>query len=310
MSGSAPRRIQQAVDGGEYGVEGPAFEDASGAVIFQAISIAANTESIANKTLEKIFRILTWPENAALLKRVADDARSFSSLPLARNVIERDEDAQAVFEGRESIPGDRSNYNDVYRRSNRARNPTKPDKGKGSLIEDPSLETEILDSTDVASALDFDRSSFVTARSKIIPSIRSILGSRNASVRSNGSLNSTLYGASTIQRAPQTQRQPQAQAQFEMQTPVNYVHTRNFHEVSDEGATRKSMDELQDEQKARWEYLMELSPHQIFLDQTIDEYEETEKEFEERAKSLKAQISGLPHLEFLPTYVGRIGGKY
>lgn len=241
--------------------------------------MAGNTESIANntQTLDKIFRILTQPENAAVLKRVADDAQSLSSLPLARNVIERDEDAQAVFEGRDTIPGDRPNYNDMYRRSNRARNPTEPDKGKGSLINDPSLETETLGSTDVASALDFNRSSFVTARSKIIPSIRSILGSRNASVRSNGSLNSTLYSASTIQRVPQTQRQRQAQAQFEMQSPVNPVLTRNFHEVSDEGATRESMDELQDEQTARWEYLMKLSPHQIILDKTIDEYEETEK---------------------------------
>jgi len=204
--------------------------------------LAANTESIANNTptLEKIFRILTRPENAALLKQVADDARSLSTLPLARNVIERDEDAQTIFEGRESILGDRPNNSDVYQRSSWVKSSSNPDKGKETLIEDSSSEAKTLGSREVASGLDSDRFSFVTARSKIIPSIRSIFGSRNASLRSNGSSATTLYGASMIQRVPQTQ------FQLEMKTPVDPVQT------SDGEATKESIDELQDEQKARW----------------------------------------------------------
>ena len=251
----------------------------SGASARNTDSLAAIAGSEANtaQMLEKIFRTLTRPENAALLRRVADDAQSLSSLPLRRNIIERDEDAQTLLEGLESILGDRPSNSNVHRRSDRARNPAKSDKGKGTLIEDPPLESETLGSSEAASTLHSDRSSFVTARSRFIPSIKSIFGSRGTSVPRDGSSDSTLYGASSIRRAPQTQRQPQTQAQLEMRTLANHDDTPNAHEVSSGEATRESMDELQDEQRARWEYLMELSPHQVTLDQTIDEYEETEK---------------------------------
>jgi hypothetical protein len=236
-------------------------------------SLAANTEAIANNSqkLEQIFRILTQRDNAVLLRRVADDARSLSSSPLVRMVIEHNEDAQSVFEGQASVLEDRPGNRDLYQRSNRVRDQARRDKGKGKMIEGQLPDTETSGSSAATNERDSDRFSFVTARSKIIPSIRSILGTSNESVQSNGSANSTLYGASTLRRAPHSP------AQIRMQPTVNPVQTPHGYEVSDGATTGGSMDELQDEQKARWEYLMNLSPHQVILDQTIDEYEETER---------------------------------
>jgi hypothetical protein len=228
--------------------------------------------------LEKVFQMLTRRDNAALLKRVADDARSLSSLPLARRVIEQNEDSHSIFERRESMLKDWPEHRELYRKPHRVQNRIAQDKGKGKMIGNGSLDVETSGSTEMASVQDSDRFSFVTARSKIIPSIKSMLGSRSASKRTSSSSDSTLYGASTIRRVPLFHvKQVQPQMNFETQPAVTPVQTPNGHDVPDGGASAESLDELQDEQKARWEYLMELSPHQVILDRTIDEYEETEK---------------------------------
>ena len=231
--------------------------------------IAGNSKEIAEQSamLKKIYQILTQDQTATL-KNISADARSLSITPAARRAIEANEDAQSIFGGEDFFSNSPLEGSEVYRRS--AAGKTSPkDKGKRRAGQAPEFENHNTDSNSVASSQDTDRFSFVTAR--IVPSIRTFLRPRNIS-------QSTPPQKQEVELRPI----PSPDLIMPVQTPPQETPENDIQESHENSDTdqisenRSTTEQLLRAQKERWDYLTRISHQRIELDQTIDQYEDTE----------------------------------
>lgn len=118
-----------------------------------------------------MYQILTETKNHKLLKDISDDARSLSTSRVAQTLRGDDDGVQSII-GDEEFPFDHVLVNTAaYRRTLVAAH-RKLNKGKGRAEPIAAHDGSNSESNIVIASQDADQSSFVTARTRILPSIK------------------------------------------------------------------------------------------------------------------------------------------